>query len=58
MHGGQERLNKAVREVVYPAGAVFDRGQWIVSLGVNDQYCVIARIGIADLVAHQRRLGT
>jgi hypothetical protein len=52
----QERLNKVVREVVYPAGAVFDQGQWIVSLGVNDQYCALLRISGADLAAHQRRV--
>jgi hypothetical protein len=55
MQDGQERLNKVVREVVYPAGAVFDQGQWIVSLGVNDQHCAFARINAADLAASQRR---
>ena len=53
---GQERLNKVVREVLYPAGAVFDQGQWIVSLGVNDQHCALARIDVADLAASQRQL--
>jgi predicted GH43/DUF377 family glycosyl hydrolase len=56
MHSGQERLNKVVREVVYPAGAIFDRGRWVVSLGVNDQHCALASVSIADLAAHQRRI--
>lgn len=56
MQSGQERLNRVVREVVYPAGAVFDRGRWVVSLGVNDQHCALAPVSIADLAAHQRRI--
>lgn len=56
MQDGQERLNKVVREVVYPAGAVFDQGQWIVSLGVNDQHCAFARINVAYLAASQLRV--
>jgi hypothetical protein len=56
MRDGQERLNKVVREVIYPAGAFFDQEQWIVSLGVNDQHCAFARIDVADLAASQRRI--
>jgi hypothetical protein len=51
VQGDQERLNQVVREVVYPAGASFDRGQWIVSLGVNDQHCALARVDMADIAA-------
>ena len=36
------RLNPAVGEVVYPCGAVYDEGRWIVSYGINDEHAAIA----------------
>lgn len=51
-----ERLNPVVREVVYPGGAVFDAGRWIVSLGLNDEHCALATIAPADVSAILRPL--
>ncbi len=38
------KLNPAVGNVVYPCGAAFHRGQWLISLGLNDERCAIARL--------------
>lgn len=38
------KLNSAVGEVLYPAGAAYEAGKWIVSLGVDDERCAIAVI--------------
>lgn len=45
------QLNPAVGSVEYPCGAEIDRDHWLVSLGVNDERCVIARIPHAAVVA-------
>lgn len=37
-----EKLNPAVSEVVYPCGAAYDEGSWVVSYGLNDESCAIA----------------
>ena len=43
---GSERinpiLNPAIREVIYPAGAAWDDGSWVISYGVNDEQCRVA----------------
>lgn len=43
--GGQrthERLNPAVGEVIYPCGAARDGTRWVVSHGLNDEYCALS----------------
>ena len=49
-----DRLNPVVREVIYPSGAVLDSGQWVVSLGINDEHCALATISPADVSATLR----
>lgn len=44
------KLNPAIAHVIYPTGACFVREEWVVSLGVDDERCAIARIP-ADRVA-------
>jgi hypothetical protein len=51
------QLNPAVASVEYPCGAAIDGDHWLVSLGVNDERCVIARIPHANVVASMRMLG-
>jgi hypothetical protein len=36
------RLNPAVDEVIYPCGAASDGARWIISYGINDEYCALA----------------
>ena len=45
------RLNAAVAEVIYPSGAAFEDGHFIVSYGINDERCAIAVIREADVLA-------
>jgi len=50
--GGTRRhakLNPAVGEVLYPCGAAFADGRWLVSYGVNDECCMIAVLSGAEL---------
>jgi polysaccharide pyruvyl transferase WcaK-like protein len=44
-----ERLNPAVKQVLYPCGAVFNDGKWIVSYGVNDEYSIITEISGSEI---------
>ena len=37
-------LNPAVESVVYPCGAAIDGGTWLISYGLNDERCGIARM--------------
>lgn len=46
-----ERLNPAGRLVLYPCGAVFNNGKWIVSYGVNDEYSIITEIPVSEIDA-------
>lgn len=46
-----ERLNPAVGEVIYPCGAVHDEKSWVISYGINDEICAIARIDHAEVLA-------
>jgi predicted GH43/DUF377 family glycosyl hydrolase len=44
-YGGRrtyERLNPAVGEVIYPCGAAWDDARWIISHGINDEYCALS----------------
>lgn len=50
------QLNPAVASVAYPCGAVIDGDHWLVSLGINDERCAIARVAHADVVATLREL--
>jgi hypothetical protein len=45
------KLNPAVGRVIYPCGAAFDGGQWIVSYGINDERCAIAAISHDEILA-------
>lgn len=36
------RLNPAVGEVIYPCGAAWDDARWIISHGINDEYCALS----------------
>ena len=50
--GGSRRhakLNPAVGEVLYPCGAAFADGRWLVSYGINDECCAIATLPLAAL---------
>ena len=38
------KLNPAVGDVIYPSGASFDGGRWVISFGIDDEYCAIAAI--------------
>jgi len=40
-------LNPAVSEVLYPCGAARDGGGWLVSYGINDERCALARLADA-----------
>lgn len=44
------RLNPSVDRVVYPCGAVHEAGAWLVSYGINDEHCAVARLDHARLV--------
>jgi len=44
-------LNKAVGQVIYPCGLARDAGDWLLSYGLHDEYCVVARLSEAKLAA-------
>jgi hypothetical protein len=46
------KLNEAVGNVLYPAGAVYHEGNWMLSIGIDDERCAIA------LLNHQEVLET
>ena len=50
------QLNPAVASVEYPCGAAIDGEHWLVSLGINDERCAIARIPHARVVESVREL--
>lgn len=50
------QLNSAVASVEYPCGAAVDGDHWLLSFGVNDERCAIARVPHADVVASMRML--
>lgn len=43
------QLNEEVFEVVYPCGMVANAGDLIISYGINDEYCAIAAVALADV---------
>jgi hypothetical protein len=45
------RLNPAVDEVLYPCGSARDGTRWLVSHGINDEYCAISAVPDADVHA-------
>lgn len=51
-----ERLNIAVGEVIYPCGAARDGARWLISHGINDEYCAISTIPHTDVLATVQRL--
>jgi hypothetical protein len=51
-----EKLNPAVGEVIYPCGAAYDQGRWIISYGINDEHCAIALLPPADVMASLRAI--
>jgi predicted GH43/DUF377 family glycosyl hydrolase len=46
-----EHLNAAVGEVIYPCGAAREGARWLVSHGINDEYCAISNISHASVLA-------
>lgn len=53
-----ERLNPAVGEVIYPCGAAWDGARWIVSHGLNDEYCALSFLPPAAIAATLEAVGT
>jgi predicted GH43/DUF377 family glycosyl hydrolase len=51
-----EKLNPAVGEVIYPCGAAYDQGRWVISYGINDEHCAITRLTPADVMASLRAI--
>jgi len=51
------KLNPAVGDVVYPCGAAFHNGRWLVSLGLNDEHCAIVTLPHSEVAAALRPLG-
>lgn len=45
-----DKWNQGKPLVVFPCGSVFDRGEWIISMGVNDLSSAIIRIPHNDLL--------
>lgn len=43
------RLNPAVGEVIYPCGAAWDGARWLISHGINDEYCAISRLSATEV---------
>ena len=50
----QPRLNPQVAEVIYPSGAVFVKGRWLVSYGINDEHCALMKVDSFELERHLR----
>ena len=46
---GADRLNPAVKQVLYPAGALYKNDKWIISYGVNDEHAIILEIPASNL---------
>jgi hypothetical protein len=44
-------LDPGVRRFVYPGGAIYRDGRWIVALGVQHEYCCLEIVAHDDLVA-------
>jgi hypothetical protein len=50
-----ERLNVAVGEVVYPCGAARDGARWLISHGINDEYCAVSTLAHTEVLAAVQR---
>lgn len=38
------KLNPAVGDVIYPGGAIHERGSWLLGFGIDDERCAIVRL--------------
>lgn len=47
----RQALNPRADRVIYPCGAVFQDGNWIVSYGLNDEHCCLQILPHAGLLA-------
>jgi predicted GH43/DUF377 family glycosyl hydrolase len=47
-------LNPAIAEVIYPCGAAYTDDRWVVSFGLNDERCALARFTHAEVLAALR----
>jgi len=47
-------LNPAIAEVIYPCGAVYGGGRWVISYGVNDERCALAILPHGEILAALR----
>jgi hypothetical protein len=45
------RLNPAVGPVIYPCGAAYDGTRWLITHGINDETCGLARLEMATVSA-------
>lgn len=43
------KLNPAVADVIYPSGAAYDVESWLVSFGIDDERCGVARVALDDV---------
>lgn len=50
VHRRWPKLNPAVGHVLYPAGAGYENGKWLISLGVDDERCAIAVLDHAEVL--------
>lgn len=57
-HRTFERLNPAVGEVIYPCGAAWDDARWIISHGINDEYCALSLVSPAAVRATLEPVGS
>lgn len=53
-----DRLNPHVGAVVYPCGAAYRDGTWLISYGINDARAAIARLSAAEVEAAMRPLAS
>lgn len=51
-------LNPCVKDGVYPSGAVWSGGTWIIAYGARDELCCIGTLSHASLLKASRRIAT
>jgi len=44
------QLNRSADRVVYPAGAVYEKGIWLLSFGLHDEHCCLQRFSHEELL--------
>lgn len=49
-------LDSRVRDIVYPSGAVWTEGKWIVAFGVGNEFCCIKTLAHHDLLNVSSRI--